>query len=416
MGTHPIFESDFDCLTEKKEQKMASRKKQGRFENDAGTALNPVFGSHELSQLGAPFGKELTNFNLESLFREGDGAIQAKFGCAFGEFKMPMGVEMMADEVVVCNMNNGTVEFVDFEGAEQLKLPNSSPASGEPSSFKEPSVATVTLENGETGIMILVGDKNGLHIYDGDGNYQKSKKPKCGGTIYGIVPLRCDGGCVQLVIQNGDEYVFERWDKNLDRCTNTYRVDLPANDKFTIRFSQGLGNTILLSDMNKVNQGIWNVDMYGKVRNKIGSYGEGNEEFIQAAGVCFDNSGNFLAICSKTSRIKAFRADGTFMCDMQFPEGAIQRPSDLTINDDGKLAVVSLTGQCFMFDVKPGDKSQDFPTRGPRPANGYSFRGGRGRGRGRGGGRGDFRGGGRGGFRGGRGRGTYGRGGGNGRF
>merc|ERR1711892_1477145 len=107
MGTHPIFESDFDCLTEKKEQKMASRKKQGRFENDAGTALNPVFGSHELSQLGAPFGKELTNFNLESLFREGDGAIQAKFGCAFGEFKMPMGVEMMADEVVVCNMNVG---------------------------------------------------------------------------------------------------------------------------------------------------------------------------------------------------------------------------------------------------------------------------------------------------------------------
>ena len=49
-------------------------------------------------------------------------------------------------------------------------------------------------------------------------------------------------------------------------------MDLPANDKFTIRFSQGLGNTILLSDMNKINQGIWNVDMYGKVRNKIGSY------------------------------------------------------------------------------------------------------------------------------------------------
>ena len=58
---------------------------------------------------------------------------------------------------------------------------------------------------------------------------------------------------------------------------------------------------------------------------------------------------------------------------LQFPEGAIQRPSDLTINDDGKLAVVSLTGQCFMFDVKPGDKSQEFPTRGPRPAGGYRF-------------------------------------------
>ena len=69
----------------------------------------------------------------------------------------------------------------------------------------------------KAGIMILVGDKNGLHVYDGDGNYLKSKRPKCGGTIYGVVPLRCDGGCVQFVIQNGDEYVFERWDKNLDR-------------------------------------------------------------------------------------------------------------------------------------------------------------------------------------------------------
>ena len=127
---------------------MASRKKQGRFEGDAGTALTPVFGAHELSQLGAPFGKELTNFNLESLFREGNGAIQAKYIKAFGEFKMPMGVEMMADEVVVCNMNNGTVEFVDFEGEEQLKLPNSTPSPGEPREFNQPSVATVTLENG----------------------------------------------------------------------------------------------------------------------------------------------------------------------------------------------------------------------------------------------------------------------------
>ena len=93
---------------------------------------------------------------------------------------------------------------------------------------------------------------------------------------------------------------------------------------------------------------------------------------------------------------------------LQFPEGAIQRPSDLTINDDGKLAVVSLTGQCFMFDVKAGDKSENFPTRGPRPRGGYSFRGGRGRG---GRGRGDYRGGGRGGGRGGRGGGRGNRGG-----
>ena len=74
---------------------------------------------------------------------------------------------------------------------------------------------------------------------------------------------------------------------------------------------------------------------------------------------------------------------------LQFPEGAIQRPSDLAVNDDGKMAVVGLPGQCFLFDILKGDKAADYPTRGPRPPNGYSFRGGRGRGRGRG--RGDFR-------------------------
>ena len=84
--------------------------------------------------------------------------------------------------------------------------------------------------------------------------------------------------------------------------------------------------------MNKVNQGIWNCDLYGKVREKIGGHvsiiwkddltikiifqGEGESQFIQAAGLAFDNNGNFLAICSKTSRISAFRADGSFMCDV----------------------------------------------------------------------------------------------------
>lgn len=34
--------------------------------------------------------------------------------------------------------------------------------------------------------MILVGDKKGLHIYNGDGDFIKSKRPKCGGTIYGV--------------------------------------------------------------------------------------------------------------------------------------------------------------------------------------------------------------------------------------
>jgi len=388
------------------------RSKRARTTGNIGDALAPVFGQG-LQSLGSPFGKELTNFNFEEVFQNGNGAIQAKYVRAFGEYKMPMGIEMMADEVVICNMNNGTVEFVDFEGETTLTLPNPDGGQG-PRQFDQPSVATVTLAlpDGTAGLsgdtMILVGDKKGLHIYNGDGDFIKSKRPKCGGTIYGVVPLRVDGGVIQLVCQDGESYVFERWDKDANQCLNSYRVDLPAGEKYTIRFSSGFGNTILLSDMNKTNQGIWNADIHGRIRRKIGEYGEGDDQFIQAAGVCFDNKGNFLAICSKTSRIKAFRADGSFMCDLQFPEGAIQRPSDLAVNDDGKMAVVGLPGQCFLFDILRGDKNADFPTRGPRPAGGYSFRGGRGRGRGRG--RGDFRGGrgGRGGFRGGRGgRGGY---------
>ena len=47
-------------------------------------------------RLGDPFGKELTIFNFEDIFRNGQGAIQAKYVRAFGEFKMPMGVEIMS--------------------------------------------------------------------------------------------------------------------------------------------------------------------------------------------------------------------------------------------------------------------------------------------------------------------------------
>ena len=33
------------------------------------------------------------------------------------------------------------------------------------------------------------------------------------------------------------------------------------------------------------------------------------------------------------------------MCEVQFPDGVIERPSDLSLNDDGILAVTSLRGQ-----------------------------------------------------------------------
>jgi len=170
----------------------------------------------------------------------------------------------------------------------------------------------------------------------------------------------------------------------MNRVTKCVDVDFGAGEgKHAVRFTSALGNTILLSDMNKFHQGIWVTDTDGNLRHKLGD-GQSDKDgsFIQAAGLCFDNRGNFLAICSKTSRITAFRSDGTRMCDIQFPEGAIQRPSDLSVNDDGKMAVVSLTGQCFMFDLLPGSTTESWPTRGPKPTGGYGFRGGRGRGRG----------------------------------
>ena len=42
------------------------------------------------------------------------------------------------------------------------------------------------------------------------------------------VPLRVDGGCVQLICQNGDEYIFERWDTKLNRvsCFKYFRTNL----------------------------------------------------------------------------------------------------------------------------------------------------------------------------------------------
>lgn len=359
-----------------------------------------LFGD-DIVRLGDPFGKELTLFNLDSLCEEGNGAIQAKFIKSFGEYKMPMGVEAMSEEVIVCNMNNGTVEFTDFDGNTNLTLPTGQGRG--PKKFREPSVATILLD-----CRILVGDKAGCHVFSGTGEFIKTVCPKqlsAGGSLYGILPIRSNNGSVILVVEsnNGEKYQYVYYDQQMTRIIKVVDVKLEGEGKHAIRFTACLGNTILLSDMNKIHQGIHVTDLEGHVRHKIGTkQSDDKGNFIQAAGVCFDNAGNFLAICSKTSRISAFRSDGTLMCDVQFPEGAIQRPSDLSVNDDGKMAVVSLTGQVFMFDLLPGNPKEDWPTRGPRPAGGYGFRGGRG-GRGRGGPRGGGRGtrgrGGRGNFR-----------------
>ena len=73
-------------------------------------------------------------------------------------------------------------------------------------------------------------------------------------------------------------------------------------------------------------------------------------QFVQAAGLTVDNSGNFLAICSKSGRVMGFRANGEFIGDVKFESGPVERPSDISINDDGLIAITSLKGQvCHVF-------------------------------------------------------------------
>lgn len=65
-----------------------------------------------------------------------------------------------------------------------------------------------------------------------------------------------------------------------------------GKERKTIRFAAGVGNTVALSDMSKLNQGIWLTDTDGVVRRKIGDkQSDSNGEFIQAAGICFDSEG-----------------------------------------------------------------------------------------------------------------------------
>ena len=54
-------------------------------------------------------------------------------------------LQIIQDEVIVCNMNNGTVEFTDFDGTVSLTLPND--ATGGPKTFDSPALATLLLGN-----------------------------------------------------------------------------------------------------------------------------------------------------------------------------------------------------------------------------------------------------------------------------
>ena len=87
------------------------------------------------------------------------------------------------------------------------------------------------------------------------------------------VPVRVDGGAIILVVEKDCQtYFFERWNRDATQLLRYDQVQLPADTRFAIRFSQGAGNTIILSDMKRFNQTIWHCDLVGRVRYRHGCF------------------------------------------------------------------------------------------------------------------------------------------------
>jgi hypothetical protein len=63
----------------------------------------------------------------------------------------------------------------------------------------------------------LVVDKNGLHVFSGTGEFVKTVKPKGSGTIYGVLPFRCNNGSVCLVIEEGTDYKYVWYDAEISK-------------------------------------------------------------------------------------------------------------------------------------------------------------------------------------------------------
>ena len=210
-----------------------------------------------IDSLGAPFGKELTGFNLVELAAE-KGSIGAEFVRKFGEYDKPMGCDIMIDEVIVCNMNRGQVQFHDLDGAETLCIKETRPGT----KLFHPSNATVLLD-----ARIIIRDDSGVHIYDEDANYLRTLSLPSGAKVYGIMPVRANGGQLAIFVQIKGGYRLVFFDKELDKVSNEIDVKLP---KAMIRFCGNLGNTFYLSDMSFDNNCIWLVDLKGRIRSVAG--------------------------------------------------------------------------------------------------------------------------------------------------
>lgn len=352
-----------------------------------------IAGPDKIDQLGEPFGKELTGFNIVDMAGT-DKILKANLFKSFGEFQTPMGVELMKDEVIICNLNNNQVQFCDLDGGINLSI-----TKVEWKNLNRPANATVLLDG-----RILISDDSGVNIYNGEGDFTRKLTLPESGHIYGIIPVRENNGMLGVFVQTVSKaYKVYFFNRDLETFVRDVTIKLPKEPSPMIRFTECLGNTIYLSDMSYDHNVIWIVDLDGNVRSVAGVGGKGNQkgQFVQAAGVTADNCGNFLAICSKTARIMAFTKTGEFMCEVQFPDGVVDRPSDLSLNDDGLLAITSLKGKVHLMKLERGDMSQDWPTRtkfdfnmsrgnsrsgsrsggvNKRAFRGRPFRGGRGRG------------------------------------
>lgn len=349
-----------------------------RFESADAEPL--IAGANTIDQLGQPFGKELTGFNIADLASK-KGAIGATFMKKFGSFDCPMGCDIMKEEVIICNMNSNSVHFHELDGSESLVIKETDGGK----TMRRPSQATVLLD-----ARIVVRDDNGVHVFDDEANFSHSLDLPRNIKIYGVLPVRTNGGMLGIFAQVGNTYKLFFFDRELRNIEKEVNIKLPMENKPMIRFSCCLGNSIYLSDMSFDNNCIWICDLDGNVRKVAGVGGKGSRpgQFVQAAGVTIDNSGNFLAICSKTSRIMAFKADGEFICEIQFESGPVERPTDISINDDGVLAVTSLKGQVHLLSLIPIEQSQNWETKiesfGGHGGGRGRGRGGFGRGRGRG--------------------------------
>ena len=119
-----------------------------------------------------------------------------------------MGVDLMKDEVIVCNLNRNEVIFQNLEG--EVNLTINKTKSGE---LKCPSNATILLDG-----RIIICDQIGVHVYHGDGDYEKQLQFPDNLdriSVYGLLPVRADNGMLGIFIQTRDKkYKMLYFDRN----------------------------------------------------------------------------------------------------------------------------------------------------------------------------------------------------------